>query len=76
MLKRPLPAPERFTSADLIHILLGMLMVPLGITILIRTLSSAAPTLGVLVGGAFVAFGIYRLWLAWSRYRLYRQRKR
>jgi hypothetical protein len=51
-------------------------MIPLGIIILARTLSIAVTVTGVLVGGAFVGFGVYRLWLAWNRYRLYRQNKR
>lgn len=50
-------------------------MIPLGIAILFRTLSIAVTATGVLVGIAFVGFGIHRLWLAWSRYRLYRRNK-
>jgi hypothetical protein len=75
MPKRPLPPPEQFTAADRLRVGLAALMVPLGIAILVRTLSVSATPLGVLVGGAFIAFGVYRLWLAWSRYQLYRQRK-
>lgn len=55
---------------------LGLLMIPLGVIILVRTLAIAVTVPGVLIGGAFVAFGVYRLWTAWSRYRLYRQSKR
>ena len=76
MSKHPFPPPEYLTLADLLRIGLGMLMVPLGVAILVRTLSIAVTVSGVLVGSAFVAFGIHRLWLAWSRYRLYRQNKR
>jgi len=50
-------------------------MIPLGLAILFRTLSIAVTVPGILVGGAFVGFGIHRLWLAWSRYRLYRGNK-
>ena len=71
---RPLPPPEQFTLADACRIGLGLLMIPLGIIILVRTLAIAVTVTGVLVGGAFVAFGVYRLWLAWNRYHLYRQR--
>ncbi len=67
--------PESFTIADRCHIALGLLMVPLGAVILVRTLSLAVTATGVLVGGAFVAFGAHRLWTAWTRYRLYRQRR-
>jgi len=73
---RPLPPPEQFTAADIIHIGLGLTMIPLGVVILVRTLSIAVTVTGVLVGGAFIAFGAHRLWIAWSRYRLYRQGKR
>lgn len=76
MSKRPLPPPEQFTGGDLLRIGLGLLMIPLGVVILARTLSIALTVPGLLVGGTFVAFGIHRLWLGWSRYRLYRQNKR
>jgi hypothetical protein len=70
---RPIAAPEQLTAADLLRIGLGLLMIPLGVIILVRTLTIAVTVPGVLVGGAFVAFGVHRLWLAWTRYRLYRQ---
>ncbi len=73
---KSLPPPEQLTTADLLHITLGLMMIPLGVIILVRTLSIAFTVTGVLVGGAFVAFGVYRLWLAWNRYRLYQQNKR
>ena len=73
MPRRPLPPPQAFTRADMLHILLAALMIPLGVVILVRTLSVAVTALGILVGVAFIAFGVYRLWLAWSRYLLYRQ---
>ena len=75
MPKRPLPAPERLTAADVLRVCFGALMIPLGITILVRMSSVAVTPLGVLAGGAFVAFGVYRLWLGWTRYRMYRQSK-
>ncbi len=75
MPRRPLPPPEQFTGADLLRIGLGVAMIPLGVVILARTLSIALTAPGILVGGAFVGFGIHRLWLAWSRYRLYRGNK-
>jgi len=74
--KRALPAPEQFTTADLMRIILGVLMIPLGLIIFVRTLSAGATALAVLVGAVFVTFGVYRLWLAWSRYGLYRRSKR
>ncbi len=76
MPRRPIAAPEQLTAADIFRIGLGLLMIPLGVIILVRTLTIAVTVTGVLVGGAFVAFGAHRLWIAWSRYRLYRQSKR
>jgi len=75
MRRRPLPPPECFTVADGCHIGFGLLMIPLGVVILVRTLSIAVTLPGVLVGAAFVAFGLHRLWLAWNGYRLYRQNR-
>ncbi len=75
MRRRPIPVPEQFTFADRCHLALAGLMIPLGITILVRTLAIAVTLPGILVGAAFVGFGAHRLWLGWTRYRLYRQRK-
>ncbi len=75
MRRRPIPAPERFTVADKCHIVFGLLAIPLGLTILVRTSAIAVTVPGVLIGVAFVAFGAHRLWLGWTRYYLYRQNK-
>jgi hypothetical protein len=75
MRRRPLPPPERFTVTDALHIAFGLLMIPLGIVILVRTLSIAVTVTGLLVGVVFIAFGIYRTWLACVRYRLYSRNK-
>ena len=75
MPRHPLPPPERFTVADGLRIGMGALMIPLGVMILVRTLSIAVTVPGLLVGAAFVAFGVHRLWLGWHGYRLYRQNR-
>lgn len=75
MRRHTFPPPEQFTAADACHIAFGLLMIPLGLAILVRTLAIAVTAPGVLVGGAFIAFGVHRLWLAWSRYRLFRQNR-
>ena len=75
MRSRPMPPPERYTLADRLHIALGVLMIPLGITILVRTSSIAVTAPGLLIGAAFVGLGVHRVWLGWTRYRLYRQSK-
>ncbi|MDI7275408.1 MAG: hypothetical protein QME94_05480 [Anaerolineae bacterium] len=72
---RPLPVPERLTAADVCRAAMGLVMIPLGVVILVRTLSIAFTVPGVLVGGAFVGFGVHRLWTAWVGYRLYRQNR-
>ena len=60
---------------DVVHVLLALLMVALGITLLVRTLQVAPNALGVLVGLAFLGFGVYRLWLAITRYIAYRRNR-
>ncbi len=75
MPRQPLPPPESFTRTDMLHIALAALMIPLGVVILVRTLAIAVTATGILVGVAFVGFGVYRLWLAGHRYLLYRQRR-
>ena len=61
--------------ADVLHIAMGLLMIPLGVIILVRTLAIAVTVTGVLAGAAFIGFGVYRTWLAYTRYRLYRQNR-
>lgn len=76
MPRRPPPPPEEFTLADALRIALALAMVPLGALILARTLSLAVTPQGVLVGSAFIGFGVHRLWLAGSRLRLYRAHRK
>jgi hypothetical protein len=71
MRRPPLPAPERFSVSDALHIALGLLMIPLGVLILVRTTAIAVTATGVVAGLAFVAFGVYRTWMALVRLRLY-----
>jgi hypothetical protein len=74
--RRPVPPPERVTWADYFRIGLGVLMIPLGITILVRTLSAGILTpASVLIALAFIGFGLYRLYLGIVRYRIYRATK-
>ncbi|MGQ9684053.1 MAG: hypothetical protein ACUVX9_16090 [Anaerolineae bacterium] len=74
MRRRPPPGPpEIVTAGDALRILYGLLMIPLGGIILYRTLSIAVTPMGLMAGSAFIAFGLHRLWLGWSRYRLLRQ---
>ena len=68
------PPPARATWGDAYRIVLGLLMIPLGITILVRTLSAGIVTpTAVLMGLAFIAFGVYRLYVGVVRYRMYKR---
>jgi hypothetical protein len=69
------PPPEFLSVTDVAHVALALLMVPLGAAITVRTLQVAFTPLGVGVGLAFSAFGVYRLRTAWVRYRWLRQRR-
>lgn len=73
MRRHTLPPPERVTLLDVAHLLLALVMVPLGAALLVRTLTVAPSALGVLVGLAFLGFGLYRLWQATTRYIAYRR---
>jgi hypothetical protein len=49
-------------------------MIPLGITILVRTFSAGVITLpAVILGLAFIAFGIYRVYVGVVRYQMYKR---
>ena len=66
--------PERLTAADVYRVLLGLVAIPLGIIILYRSVSSGSLSVpAMLVGVAFVGFGVYRTWLAWQRYQMFRK---
>ncbi len=73
MRRRALPPPQRLSPLDVAHFLLALLMIPLGATLLVRTLLVAPNALGILAGLAFLGFGVYRLWLAITRYIAYRR---
>ncbi len=75
MRRRPVPIPEKITTADVLRIILGLMMIPLGIVIVVRTLSIAVTVTGIMVGAAFIAFGVHRTWVGVARYRLYRQNR-
>ncbi len=75
--RQPVPPPQRATWADLYRIGLGALMIPLGVTILVRTLLAHIITpAAILMGLAFIGFGAYRLYVGFVRYRMYREMRR
>ncbi len=69
--RRALPPPSRFTLRDAAQILLGVIMIPLGLVILYNTFARGAVIPALLIGSAFVAFGVYRTTFAWGRVRWY-----
>ncbi len=75
MKRRELPPPEAFTVRDGIQIAFGLVMIPLGITILFDVISRNVFGPGLLVGVAFLAFGLWRTIFAWGRVRWYLERK-
>jgi hypothetical protein len=74
-LYKGLPAPVAFTLGDKLRLLTSTLILVMGIVLLWRTLPIAFTPQAVLVGAAFVGFGVYRLWLAATRLRQWKSGK-
>ncbi len=66
-----LPPPEKFTLKDALQISFAVIMIPMGVVILYDTAIRGAASLGILTGGAFIAFGFHRTALAAARLRWY-----
>jgi len=60
------------TKGDVARVVVSAFAVAAGGVMLARGALAAAPP-AVLVGCAFIAFGVYRLALAWRGYRRYRK---
>jgi hypothetical protein len=72
-----LRAPVRLTATDVYRAVLGLLAVPLGGLILVRSaVAGALSPPAILLGVTFVGFGIYRTWFAIHRYRMFRAAQR
>ena len=67
MRRHNLPPPTQFTLGDKYRIALGAAAIVLGIVILWRTVSVVISPPAILVGFAFIGFGVYRLWLGYTR---------
>ncbi|MCL4487818.1 MAG: hypothetical protein M1570_06765 [Chloroflexi bacterium] len=63
-----------FTPGDKYRILIGALAILLGVIILARTLPLAISPPAVLIGLAFIGFGVYRLRLGYTRLKEWRGR--
>jgi hypothetical protein len=63
--------PDHLTVRDAFQVLAGILSLVCGLVILARTFPYGVYLPALVSGGAFVAFGAYRLWLAWIGWQLY-----
>ena len=68
--KRP-PPPTLFTLGDKLRLTTGALILLLGIVLLGRLLPLGVTPQAILVGAAFIGFGVYRLGLGYTRWRDY-----
>jgi uncharacterized membrane protein HdeD (DUF308 family) len=71
---RRLPPPTKFTILDKYRLAIGAIALVLGIVLLWRTLATAISLLGILVSIAFIGFGVYRLWLGYTRLKQFKSR--
>jgi len=67
MRRQVLPPPTQFTWGDKIRLVYGALVLLLGVAILWRTLPLGVTLQAIIISAAFIAFGIYRLWLGYTR---------
>lgn len=67
MRRQDLLWPIRFTLGDKVRLILGAMILLLGILILWRTLPFGITPQAIIIGLAFIGFGVYRLWLGYSR---------
>ncbi len=70
-----LPPPVAFTPGDKLRLSTSVLILALGAVILCRTLPVAFTVQALVVGGAFVGFGVYRLALATTRLKQWKSNK-
>ena len=67
MVFRKLPPPTKFTTGDKYRLALGVVAFGLGVVILWRTIAIAISPPAITLGVAFLGFGVYRLWLGYTR---------
>jgi len=75
MRNRNLPPPTQFTLGDKYRLALGVVAIVLGGVILWRTVPIAISPPAILIGLAFIGFGVYRLWLGYTRLRQLKNNK-
>ncbi len=74
MRKQTLPPPAQFTLGDKMRLALGALTIALGVVILWRTLPIAFSAQAILVSFALIGFGVHRLWLGFTRWKMWKDR--
>ena len=75
MIFRKLPPPTKFTITDKYRLVLGVIAVVLGVVILWRTFSVSLSPPALMIGFAFIGFGVYRLWLGYTRLKQLRAKR-
>ena len=70
-----LPPPTQFTLGDRYRLMLGAAAIVLGVVILWRTVPVAISPPAILIGLAFIGFGVYRLWLGYTRLKQWKSKK-
>ena len=71
---RKLPPPTKFTITDKYKLVLGVIALILGVVILWRTIPVAISLPALMIGIAFIGFGVYRLWLGYTRLKQLRKK--
>ncbi len=67
MRRQKLAPPTQFTLGDKLRIAMGALILLMGVVLLWRMLPLGITPQAIIVSGAFIGFGAYRLWLAYTR---------
>ena len=75
MIFRKLPPPTKFTIIDKYKLVLGVIAIALGVVILWRTIPVAISPPALMMGIAFIGFGVYRLWLGYTRLKQLRKKE-
>ncbi len=67
MQRKNLPPPTAFTWGDKVRLAIGVIILALGAVILWRMSPFGITLQAIVVSGAFIGFGAYRMWLAYTR---------
>jgi len=62
----PFPLPQKLSARNYFEIVTSFLFFFLGVVILFRSITQTGLILGMGVGAAFLAYGIFRLWVLWN----------